>query len=165
MGCRKSKFPSFKLRSSMSNSKTDCDPMFLGDRAVHFYEESYVSTAVSDQYRNAVRTFEPLLTTREAAPFLRFHYKMLESMARAGVVPATKHGKSWVFRLSRLSDWINREIDSKSRGAHLQQGRLDAGGGCNFVRAPAKGRAFSPNTAYSACNKKGPKTRLVSTTK
>jgi excisionase family DNA binding protein len=114
---------------------------------------------------NTGTLFEPLLTIREAAPFLRLHYKTLESMARAGVVPATKHGKSWVFRLSRLSDWINREIDSKSRGAHSQQGRLDAGGGCNFVRAPAKGRAFSPNTAYSACNKKGPKTRLVSTTK
>jgi excisionase family DNA binding protein len=63
---------------------------------------------------NAEMLFEPLLTSREAAPFLRLHYKTLESMARAGLVPATKQGKSWVFRLSRLSDWINQELDSKA---------------------------------------------------
>ena len=58
--------------------------------------------------------FEPLLTSREAAPFLCLHYKTLQSMARAGVVPATKQGKSWVFRLSSLSDWINQELYSKA---------------------------------------------------
>lgn len=63
---------------------------------------------------NTGKLFEPLLTSREAAPFLRLHYKTLESTARAGVVPATKHGKSWVFRLSRLSDWIDQEFDSKA---------------------------------------------------
>lgn len=63
---------------------------------------------------NAETLFEPLLTSREAAPFLRLHHKTLESMARAGMVPATKQGSCWVFRLSRLSDWINQEIDSKA---------------------------------------------------
>jgi excisionase family DNA binding protein len=58
--------------------------------------------------------FEPLLTSREAAPFLRLHYKTLESMARAGEVPATKKGKSWLFRLSRLSEWIDQELQSKA---------------------------------------------------
>ncbi len=52
----------------------------------------------------------------KAAPFLRVHYKTLEGMARTGTIPATKQGRSWVFRLSRLNDWINQEIDSK--GAH-----------------------------------------------
>lgn len=32
--------------------------------------------------------FEPLLTSREVAPFLRLHYKTLEIMARAGAVQA-----------------------------------------------------------------------------
>ena len=62
---------------------------------------------------NTETLFEPLLTSREAAPFLRLHYKTLEMMARAGVVPATKKGKSWVFRLSRLSKWIDQELESK----------------------------------------------------
>lgn len=43
---------------------------------------------------NTETLFEPLLASREAAPFLRLHYKTLEMMARAGVVPATKKGKS-----------------------------------------------------------------------
>lgn len=59
------------------------------------------------------KLFEPLLTSREAAPFLRLHYKTLERLARTGVVPATKHGKSWLFRLSRLSDWINGKLESR----------------------------------------------------
>ncbi len=56
---------------------------------------------------------EPLLTSREAAPFLRLHYKTLEMMARAGAVHATKKGKSWVFRRSKLSEWIDQELESK----------------------------------------------------
>ena len=63
---------------------------------------------------NTESLFEPLLTSREAAPFLRLHYKTLESMARAGAVPATKKGKSWLFRLSRLSEWIDQELQSKA---------------------------------------------------
>jgi len=63
---------------------------------------------------NPESLFEPLLTSREAAPFLRLHYKTLESMARAGEVPATKKGKSWLFRLSRLSEWIDQELQSKA---------------------------------------------------
>jgi len=58
--------------------------------------------------------FEPLLTSREAAPFLRVHYKTLEAMARAGAIPAMKRGKSWVFRLSRLSEWIDRELEREA---------------------------------------------------
>lgn len=68
---------------------------------------------------NTESLFEPLLTSREAAPFLRLHYKTLESMARAGAIPAMKRGKSWVFRLSRLSEWIDRELE---RQADSRQG-------------------------------------------
>jgi excisionase family DNA binding protein len=63
---------------------------------------------------SAESLFEPLLTSREAAPFLRLHYKTLEAMARSGAVPATKKGKSWMFRLSRLSEWIDQELESKT---------------------------------------------------
>ena len=63
---------------------------------------------------NTESLFEPLLTSREAAPFLRLHYKTLEAMARAGEVPATKKGKSWVFRLSKLNKWIDQELESRA---------------------------------------------------
>lgn len=63
---------------------------------------------------NTDSIFEPLLTSREAALFLRPHCKTLEMMARAGEVPATKKGKSWVFRFSRLSEWIDQELDSRA---------------------------------------------------
>lgn len=61
---------------------------------------------------NTEKLFEPLLTSHEVAPLLRIHQKTLERMARAGLVPATKKGMSWVFRLSSLSAWIDRELDS-----------------------------------------------------
>ena len=63
---------------------------------------------------NTESLFEPPLTSREAAPFLRVHFKTPERMARAGAVPAIKKGKSWMFRLSRLSAWIDQELESKA---------------------------------------------------
>jgi len=60
---------------------------------------------------NTKSLFEPLLTSREAA---RLHYKALEVMACAVAVPAMKKVKSWVFRLSRLSEWIDQELESKA---------------------------------------------------
>jgi hypothetical protein len=62
---------------------------------------------------NTEALFERLLTSREAAPFVRLHYKTLELMARKGTVPGMKRGKSWVFRLSRLGKWIDQELESK----------------------------------------------------
>jgi len=41
-----------------------------------------------------VDDFEPLLDSREAAPYLRIHYKTLEAKARLGLVPAMKEGTS-----------------------------------------------------------------------
>jgi excisionase family DNA binding protein len=57
--------------------------------------------------------FEPLLTSREAAPYLRVHYKTLEENARMRRVPATKGwGGEWLFRLSKLDIEVNRLLDS-----------------------------------------------------
>jgi excisionase family DNA binding protein len=55
--------------------------------------------------------FEPLLTSRQAAPLIHLHYKTLEKMARTGQVPATKQGKCWLFRASKLNNWINAALD------------------------------------------------------
>ncbi len=55
--------------------------------------------------------FEPLLTSRQAAPLVRLHHKTLERMARSGLVPATKQGKCWLFRASKLNSWIDKALD------------------------------------------------------
>jgi excisionase family DNA binding protein len=60
---------------------------------------------------NIDMVFEPLLTSRQAAPLVFLHYKTLERMARSGLVPATKQGKCWLFRASKLNSWIDKALD------------------------------------------------------
>lgn len=52
------------------------------------------------------------VNSRTAAPLFGLHYKTLERMARRGEVPATKLGKSWQFRMSRLSSWFDARLDA-----------------------------------------------------
>lgn len=59
--------------------------------------------------------FEPPVDSRTAASAIGIHYKTLERMARQGLVPATKLGRSWQFRLSILSDWFNGELKSNTK--------------------------------------------------
>ncbi len=56
--------------------------------------------------------FEPLLDSREAAPYLRMHYKTLEAKARLGLVPAMKEGKCWLFRRSLLNIYVDDKLKS-----------------------------------------------------
>ena len=70
--------------------------------------------------------FEPLLDSREAAPYLRIHYKTLEAKARLGLVPAMKEGKCWLFRLSLLSEDVDRRLKSNlTNHAALTRDRKD----------------------------------------
>ena len=104
---------------------------------------------------NTEALFEPLLTSREAAPFVRLHYTTLELMARKGTVPGMKRGKGWVFRLSRLSKWIDQELESKSepgngirresRRTHCQHGREED------RYKERRSRPFRPRSAPAAC--------------
>jgi hypothetical protein len=58
--------------------------------------------------------FEPPVNSRTASAAIGIHYKTLERLARKGLVPAIKLGRSWQFRLSILSDWFNGELESNS---------------------------------------------------
>jgi excisionase family DNA binding protein len=58
--------------------------------------------------------FEPPVDSRTASAAIGIHYKTLERLARKGLVPATKLGRSWQFRLSILSDWFNGQLESNS---------------------------------------------------
>lgn len=58
--------------------------------------------------------FEPPVDSRTAAAAIGIHYKTLERLARKGLVPATKLGRSWQYRLSILSDWFSGKLKSNS---------------------------------------------------
>lgn len=58
-----------------------------------------------------ISQFEKLVNTRVAAPFIGVHYKTLEQMARTGQVPAAKFGKSWMFRVSVLNKWLDKQLE------------------------------------------------------
>jgi len=58
-------------------------------------------------------TFEPVLTTDEAAVLLQIHPKTLQRMARRGVVPAFRIGDLWRFRASDLGRWLRSGLCSK----------------------------------------------------
>ena len=69
---------------------------------------------IPENKNNQTTPFEPPVDSRMAAPAVGIHYKTLERMARKGEVPATKLGRSWMFRLSVLSDWLDRKMRSNS---------------------------------------------------
>jgi excisionase family DNA binding protein len=148
LGCRKSSSPIPKFHPQMCNSNPAAIPLFPGYRVARYFYE--VSMSILQPPINTEMMFEPLLTSREAAPFLRLHYKTLESMARAGVVPATKQGKSWVFRLSRLSDWINQQIDSKAAHRTGSKGSMEA---VEVSRPPLAKRATPSRSIYCSGKK------------
>lgn len=81
----------------------------------------------SDQGRPLFENgFEPLLDSREAARYLRVHYKTLEAKARLGLVPAMKEGKSWLFRLSLLNEVVDFKLKSNvTNHAALTPNRKD----------------------------------------
>ena len=79
-----------------------------------------------DQGGFPIAGFEPLLDSREAAPYLRIHYKTLEAKARLGLVPAMKEGKCWLFRRSLLDKYIDHKLKSNvTNHAALAPNRKD----------------------------------------
>jgi len=68
----------------------------------------------SEQENQKGVPFEKLVTSRTAAALVGVHYKTLERMARNGEVPALKLGKSWQFRLSVLSHWLDGQLKSNA---------------------------------------------------
>ena len=59
--------------------------------------------------------FEPVLSTDEAAAFLRVHPKTLQRMARQGQVPAYRIGDLWRFRASALDAWLTSQVVFSNR--------------------------------------------------
>jgi len=70
---------------------------------------------------NQPTPFELPVDSRTAATYLGIHYKVLERMARKREVPAFKVGRSWMFKLSVLSDWLDRKMRSNSEEKPIEK--------------------------------------------
>jgi len=51
---------------------------------------------------------QEIMTSREAAEYLRLGVDTLKRKAREGDVPAAKTGRKWVFRKADLDAWLAR---------------------------------------------------------
>jgi excisionase family DNA binding protein len=51
---------------------------------------------------------QDMMTTQEAADYLRLGPDTLKRKARAGEVPAAKTGRKWLFRKAELDAWLAR---------------------------------------------------------
>jgi excisionase family DNA binding protein len=58
-------------------------------------------------HTQSTESFEILISSRAAADLVGLHYKTLERMARTHQVPATKIGRSWIFKTSVLNRWLD----------------------------------------------------------
>lgn len=54
-----------------------------------------------------------MLTTREAAHYLRVHAKALEEMASEGDIPAVQIDGQWRFPRAALDEWVATQIDNQ----------------------------------------------------
>jgi excisionase family DNA binding protein len=61
------------------------------------------------------------LDLAEAAQLLLVHPKTLQARVRAGLVPACKVGRSWVFVESLLLDWLRAQSLSRVSVVDLQE--------------------------------------------
>ncbi len=57
----------------------------------------------------------PTIGVEEAARLLRCHPDTLRRMAKAGEVPGTKVGRSWVFFTERLLEWLDARCQSQQQ--------------------------------------------------
>lgn len=61
-----------------------------------------------------------VLTSEQAAEYLKLTTDALKRLARAGRVPAAKVGRRWRFRKADLDEWL-------ARGGELEEQLVDAG--------------------------------------
>jgi excisionase family DNA binding protein len=77
-----------------------------------------LESAIAEVRRATVhgQSFEPLLNDSQAAQLLgNMHPRTLQRLARTGIIPAIKIGRSWFFRASALDAWVNSQVESVHR--------------------------------------------------
>lgn len=61
------------------------------------------------------------ITSEEAALYLRRSRIVIEKWARAGVIPAYKTGKRYLFRRDELKQWVEKQA-TRTTGPQSQSG-------------------------------------------
>ena len=67
-----------------------------------------MSTGLSDSRQRTDR--EPLLDSHQAAAILKVHPRTLQRLVHRGKINAVHVGKLWRFKLSALTEWIDRGV-------------------------------------------------------
>ncbi|HTC92479.1 MAG TPA: helix-turn-helix domain-containing protein [Terriglobales bacterium] len=77
-------------------------------------------------FKTDAMSFEPFVTSDEAARFLSLHPKTVERWARAGRIPGHPVGygsrKQWRFLLSELQQWMKSEVISDRYPCRVNKG-------------------------------------------
>jgi excisionase family DNA binding protein len=60
---------------------------------------------------------EEVLTTEEAAKYLKIHPRTLTRFARAGNIPSFQIGTHWRFLRSALDEWMHSEVTSNTNSS------------------------------------------------
>ncbi|MFZ5503411.1 MAG: helix-turn-helix domain-containing protein [Pseudomonadota bacterium] len=83
------------------------------------------------------------LDLKQAAAFLKMHPVTVQAKARAGEIPAAKHGKCWAFIKDDLVSYLRSLYSSKWR---TLEGDTKEDSLCHFtsVRTPPSGGFVSP---------------------
>lgn len=61
-------------------------------------------------YIGAEDTASPVMTSGEAADYLKMHVKTVCRLAKEGKIPAKKVGSEWRFLKSVLDRWLTKEL-------------------------------------------------------
>ena len=62
---------------------------------------------------------DQILTLEEVSKYLKLHKATVYKMAQAGKIPASKVGKVWRFKRTKIEAWL----DGKERTRHLRSQR------------------------------------------
>jgi excisionase family DNA binding protein len=64
----------------------------------------------SNIYIGAEESASPVMTSTEAADYLKMHVKTVCRLAKEGKIPAKKVGSEWRFLRAVLDKWLTREL-------------------------------------------------------
>jgi excisionase family DNA binding protein len=78
----------------------------------------------SDTVKEQIATITPTIGLDGAAQLLRCNPDTVRKLAKAGELPGTKVGRSWVFYTDSLIEWLNARIEAgtASRGDPMRTG-------------------------------------------
>ena len=72
-------------------------------------------SAADDNDRPALTPLTPTIGLEEAGKLLRCHPDTVRRMAKAGEIPGTKVGRSWVFYTQRLLEWLDKRCAAQQQ--------------------------------------------------